>query len=93
MLDEPFKKLEEKVQKTAEAVRTLRKENESLKKAMSQPGALRGKRSGGDGKELVQLRKRQSNLEKELSALQKERTTVRTRVTGLLRQLDALDLD
>ena len=93
MLDEPFKKLEEKVKKTADAVRNLRKENETLKRALNQPGTSRGKRSGREGKEVAQLRKAHTGLEKELSSLQKERTTVRTRVAGLLRQLDALDLD
>jgi predicted nucleic acid-binding Zn-ribbon protein len=92
VLEEPFKELEEKVRRTAEAVRSLRKENESLKKALNQANAFRMKRSTDDDRELASLRKTRASMEKELGDLQKEKGEVRTRVTGLLRQLDELNL-
>jgi predicted nucleic acid-binding Zn-ribbon protein len=91
-LEEPFKLLEDQVRRTAETVRALRRENQTLKRALADAQAQRAREADGS-REVVQLRKNQARLEKELATFQSEKNELCTRVEGLLRELDSLNLD
>ena len=61
----PFDMLEQRIQRAAELVETLRKENRTLRK-----------RAGKDSSASDNLKETNSNLKRELSALKKEKDEV-----------------
>ena len=78
----PFDMLEQRIQRAAELVELLRKENRSLRKQV-----------GKDSSASDNLKETNSTLKRELSALKKEKAEVRSRVTAILDELEELGLD
>ena len=96
-MEDSFALLEEKVQKAADLVRRLRKENKTLTDE-----AARSKSALQDAeKKLVALQKEKAQtsdqseavdkLRSEVGQLQKERTEVRNRIARLVELLEGLD--
>ena len=78
----PFDMLEQRIQRAAELVESLRKENRTLRK-----------RAGKDSSASDSLKEANSDLKRELSELKKEKAEVKSRVTAILDELEELGLD
>jgi FtsZ-binding cell division protein ZapB len=92
----PLDNLETRVRKAVEVVRSLRRENKDLKSQLEQARSRftkgGGRKGGGNPEEVKELRKDRSALQKQLSILEKEKSQLRTRVEGIIKELDGLDL-
>lgn len=96
-MENPFGQLEEKVRRTAELVKRLRRENKALEDELGQSrGRLQEaekslsaleQQTGAKG---ASGREREAN-EQELQALRQEREEVRRRISALVEILDALE--
>ena len=96
-MENPFALLEEKVRKTAELVKRLRRENKTLEDDL---GRARGRLQEAE-KRLAALEQQagaasargreRDTAEQELRTLRQEREEVRRRITALVEVLDALE--
>ncbi len=82
-MESSFDRLEEKVRKTVEAVKRLRKENAELHAKLH---AAEKSQSGS-----AEVQKQLDHLDKELKALKSERAEVKDRIGKLVEVLDNLD--